>query len=128
MRKDISPEDLELLEELGVDTAPPQNNGSSALEQRIIAGFEEIERFLVEQARLPEHGGDRDIFERLYAVRLDRLRESDECRKILESRDTYRILDAALHTPNGLLKKMPRTRNCWPRWAWSRLRRMTSGS
>lgn len=57
----------------------------SAREQRIIAGFEEIERFVAGQGHLPQHGENLDIFERLYAVRLDRMRELDECREVLAS-------------------------------------------
>lgn len=67
----------------------------SATEERIIAGFEEIERFVEERGRLPQHGDDRDIFERLYAVRLDRLRESEECRAVLEPLDSHGLLDAS---------------------------------
>lgn len=89
-------EDLDLLDELGIDIAPETTNPRSAREERIIAGFEEIQRFVEEQGRLPQHGYDRDIFERLYAVRLDRLRDSEECRLILEPLD-----------PQGLLTPQP---------------------
>jgi len=92
MAKDITDEDLELLGELGVDAEAPQTGGRSAREQRIIAGFEEIERFVQEHGRAPEHGDNRDIFERLYAVRLDRLRESAECREILQDLDSHGLL------------------------------------
>lgn len=61
-------------------------------EERIIAGFEDIERFYEEQGRLPQHGEGLDIFERLYAVRLDRLRELDECRSLLEPFDKHGLL------------------------------------
>jgi hypothetical protein len=94
MAERITGEDLELLGELGLDTAPDQAGVRSAREQRIIVGFEEIERFVVEHGRPPQHGESRDIFERLYAVRLDRLRESEECRAILQPLDTYGLLDA----------------------------------
>jgi hypothetical protein len=94
MPERITDEDLELLGELGVDTAPEQSNARSAREQRIIAGFEEIERFVVEHGRPPQHGENRDIFERLYAVRLDRLRESEKCRQILRPLDSRGLLDA----------------------------------
>ncbi|MFM9966123.1 MAG: GIY-YIG nuclease family protein [Planctomycetaceae bacterium] len=87
-------EDLELLDELGVDTAPTESGGRSAKEQRIIAGFEEIERFVETHGRAPEHGESRDIFERLYAVRLDRIRESAECREVLKDLDSRGLLGA----------------------------------
>ncbi|MGB5093854.1 MAG: GIY-YIG nuclease family protein, partial [Parvibaculum sp.] len=40
----------------------------------------------------PRHGDDRDIFEQLYAVRLDRLRSLQECRTLLEPFDHQRLL------------------------------------
>jgi hypothetical protein len=61
-------------------------------EERIIAGFEEIQRFVEKHGRAPRHGEDRDIFERLYAVRLDRLRRLEECRSLLASRDHQGLL------------------------------------
>ena len=69
---------------VGVEAEPVSTGGRSAREQRIIAGFEEIERFVEEHGRSPQHGEARDIFERLYAVRLDRMRMSDECREVLD--------------------------------------------
>jgi hypothetical protein len=85
--------DLELLDALGVDIDPEPSGQRSAKEERIIAGFEEIERFVEEQGRRPQHGEDGDIFERLYAVRLDRLRESEECRTVLKPLDSHGLLD-----------------------------------
>ena len=87
-------EDLELLDELGVDTAPAASGGRSAREQRIIAGFEEIERFVDTHGKTPEHGKNRDIFEQIYAVRLDRMRESPECREVLKDLDSRGLLNA----------------------------------
>jgi hypothetical protein len=94
MPERITDEDLELLGELGIDLAADQPDTRSAREQRIIAGFEEIERFVREHGRPPQHGEDRDIFERLYAVRLDRLRESEEYRQLLRPLDTHGLLQA----------------------------------
>jgi hypothetical protein len=96
--KQITDEDLDLLAELGVDIAPEPFGQRSAKEERIIAGFEEIERFVEEQGRLPQHGEDCDIFERLYAVRLDRLRESEECRAVLSPLDSRGLLYAEINT------------------------------
>nr|WP_313980957.1 GIY-YIG nuclease family protein [Iodidimonas nitroreducens] len=63
-------------------------------EERIIAGFEEIQRFVGKHGHAPCHGEDRDIFERLYAVRLDRLRALQECQTLLEPLDHQRILSS----------------------------------
>lgn len=93
MPKYTTEEDLDLLSELGVDAAPDRVSQRSAREERIIAGFEEIQRFVEERGRLPQHGEDRDIFERLYAVRLDRLRKLEECRTILKPLDSGGLLD-----------------------------------
>lgn len=87
--------DLELLAELGVETAPEAIRSFTPLQERIIAGFEDIQRFVVEHGRLPQHGEDRDIFERLYAVRLDRIRNMAEARELLATIDRSGILDGA---------------------------------
>ncbi|HEV2294532.1 MAG TPA: GIY-YIG nuclease family protein [Tepidisphaeraceae bacterium] len=82
----------DLAEDFGVEEKPA---GRSALEQRILAGFEEIQRFVEQHGRPPQHGEGRDIFERLYAVRLDRLRQSSECRAVLKDADSRGLLGAA---------------------------------
>src|SRR5690606_39245969 len=45
-----------------------------------------------QHGRAPQHGEDRDIFERLYAVRLDRLRALPDCRALLEPLDHQGLL------------------------------------
>ncbi len=107
MPEHVTDEDLELLGELGVDAEPAASVGRTAKEQRMIAGFEEIERFVEQHGRAPEHGEDRDIFERLYAVRLDRMRESEECRDLLKDIDTHRLLAAETHAGAHTADDMP---------------------
>jgi len=89
------PSDRELLDALGVEPAPRKKAARSPREERIIAGFEDIQRFVEEHGRAPLHGEERDIFERIYAVRLDRLRELEECRTLLEPLDFQGLLDAS---------------------------------
>ena len=84
--------DDELLAELGVEVEQPKARTYTPREERIIAGFEDIVRFFEEHARAPLHGEDRDIFERLYAVRLDRLRALDDCRELLTGMDKHGLL------------------------------------
>jgi hypothetical protein len=48
MAKKITDDDLELLGALGVETEARKTGGLSARDQRIIAGFEEIGRFVQE--------------------------------------------------------------------------------
>ncbi len=81
-----------LADELSDFDTPSKQVARSPREERIIAGFEDIQRFFEEHGRAPQHGEDRDIFERLYAVRLNRLRSLDECRNLLESLDNHGLL------------------------------------
>jgi hypothetical protein len=84
--------DDELLAELGVSIEPPKTGGHTAREERIIAGFEDIQRFFEANGRVPRHGEEFDIFERLYAVRLDRLRAMPEACQLLAGLDVYGLL------------------------------------
>lgn len=85
----------ELAEELAEFAEPERKGGRSPREKRIIAGFEEVQRFVDKHARVPQHGEDRDIFERLYAVRLDRLRALQDCRTLLAPFDRQGLLSGA---------------------------------
>ena len=91
---EFTDEDDALLEELGVEIETKVAGGHTPREERIIAGFEEIQRFIDEHGRTPQHGEDHDIFERLYAVRLDRIRSLAECRALLEPMDRQGLLEA----------------------------------
>jgi hypothetical protein len=71
---------------------PEREIARSPLEERVLAGFEEIRRWVTEHNRTPRHGEGLDIFERLYAVRLDRIRENDELRAMVEPFDHQRLL------------------------------------
>jgi hypothetical protein len=71
---------------------PEKQGGRPPHEQRIIAGFEDIQRFVDQHGRVPEHGEGKDIFERIYAVRLDRIRSVEECRAILMPIDHQGLL------------------------------------
>ncbi len=85
--------DLELLDALGVEAKQEKKAARSPREERIIAGFEEIQRFVDQHGRTPAHGEDNDIFERLYATRLDQVRKQEECRSILQDLDHQGLLD-----------------------------------
>ena len=84
--------DDELLAELGVSIEPSKTGGRTPREERIIAGFEDIQRFFEANGRVPRHGEGLDIFERLYAVRLDRLRAMPEARELLAGLDVHGLL------------------------------------
>jgi hypothetical protein len=84
----------ELRAELDAFAQPEKKTGRSARDERIIAGFEEIQRFVEKHGHPPLHGEDRDIFERLYAVRLDRLCVLEECRSLLKPLDYQGLLES----------------------------------
>ncbi|MES2268623.1 MAG: GIY-YIG nuclease family protein [Bacteroidota bacterium] len=91
--KILTDEDDALLAELGIEIEARKVARYTAREERIIAGFEEIQRFVEEKGRIPQHGEDNDIFERLYAVRLDQIRNQEECKSLLKNMDHQNLLD-----------------------------------
>jgi hypothetical protein len=92
MAERVTSEDLDLLDELGVETTATSSGGRTPREQRIIAGFEEIVRFYDEHGRAPGNDPNADIFERIYAVRLDRIRLSLECLELVSAMDPHGLL------------------------------------
>lgn len=95
--------DLDELEaELSDFATSDKKNGRNPREERIIAGFEDIQRFVEEHGHSPRHGDDKDIFERLYAVRLDRLCDQEECRGLLMPLDHQGLLNSIeVREPQG---------------------------
>lgn len=89
----------DLLAELGVEIDTPKATPCSQQEERIIAGFEDIQRFVSEHGRTPRHSEEGDIFERMYAVRLDRLRALPAARALLEPLDSQGLLSEAVAEP-----------------------------
>ncbi len=85
-------DDDELLAALEVEIAPLKTSNRTPREERIIAGFGDILRFRETHGRAPRHGEDCDIFERLYAVRLDQIRRLPEAATLLSGMDTYGLL------------------------------------
>lgn len=95
--------DLDELEaELSDFATSDKKTGRTPREERIIAGFEDIQRFVEEHGHAPRHGDDKDIFERLYAIRLDRLRDQEECRTLLMPLDHQSLLNSVeVREPQG---------------------------
>jgi hypothetical protein len=88
-------DDDELLDALGVEVTPLKTSSRTPREERIITGFEDILRFHQTHGRAPLHGEGRDIFERLYAVRLDQLRKLPEAQMLLAVLDGPGLLSGA---------------------------------
>ncbi len=89
----------ELLADLGLEVAPLKASSRTPREERIIAGFEDILRFHQTHGRAPLHNESRDIFERLYAVRLDQLRKLPEAQALLAGLDGPGLLSGAATAP-----------------------------
>ncbi|SDU28028.1 T5orf172 domain-containing protein [Pseudomonas pohangensis] len=87
--------DDDLLDALGVEVPLLKTANRTPREERIIAGFEDILRFHQAHGRAPLHGESRDIFERLYAVRLDQLRKLPEAQTLLAELDSPGLLSGA---------------------------------
>jgi hypothetical protein len=85
-------EDDELLAALGLEVEVKKKATFTALEVRVIAGFEEIQKFVDKEKRLPLHGEENDVFERLYAVRLEKIKEKQEFVDLLKDIDYQNIL------------------------------------
>jgi hypothetical protein len=86
-------EDDALLDELGVEVKVKKKTSLTAKEERIIAGFEEIQRFVEENNRPPSFGENKDIFERLYATRLEQICRQKECVELLKELDHQDLLN-----------------------------------
>lgn len=82
----------ELLDALGVEVKKEKKAKLTPKQERVIAGFEEIQQFVAEHGHPPEHGEEKDIFERLYAVRLDRIAAQAECRDLVSDIDHQALL------------------------------------
>jgi T5orf172 domain. len=91
-KSNFTQEDDDLLAELGVNVEQKKKVTHTPREERIIAGFEEIQRFVEEHGHAPRHGEANDIFERLYAVRLDRISSQEECRYLVKPLDHQGLL------------------------------------
>lgn len=98
--------DDELLDALGIDQETIKTSSYSPREQRIITGFNEIQQFFKQHGKVPSHDQENDIFERMYAVRLNRLRMQEESRLLLKSIDYQGLLDLTEILPVNKVKEI----------------------
>lgn len=97
---DISDDDL--LSELGIDLAPVKQVTYTAKEERLISGFKEVLQFYETNQRIPSNSHNADIFERLYAVRLDQLRKIPEAISLLDDFDQHNLLNNTTSEPSNM--------------------------
>jgi hypothetical protein len=91
-KSSFNEDDDALLDALGVEAEEGKSSNQSPRIARIIAGFEEIEAFYEKNKRTPQQSDDKDIFERIYAVRLEAILRSEECINALKEIDKYGLL------------------------------------
>jgi len=93
---DFDPEylddDAALLAELGIDLDESQEIEINPREERICNGFSEIQDFVTRHGAYPRTQENHDIFERLLAVRLERLRDLKEDHALLAAFDVQGLL------------------------------------
>ncbi len=77
----------QLLDALGVEVEAEAKSSFTPRQERIIAGFEDIQRFVEEHKRIPTHGEGKDIFERIYAMRLEQIKRQNESLDLLKDLD-----------------------------------------
>ena len=96
---DFTDDDDALLAELGVEVEAKRVGSRTPQQERVIAGFEDIQRFVEEHGYAPRHAEAHDIFERLYAVRLDRIVQLPECRDLVGTVDHQGLLSGLAMEP-----------------------------
>ena len=82
----------EILDILGIKVEKKISELFTSEEERVIAGFEEIQNFYKNFNRIPENLDNRDIFERIYAIRLKRIMQLKKYHDLLEGFDYYKLL------------------------------------
>jgi hypothetical protein len=92
---DFTEADDVLLNQLGLDTKAPKKSKLTAQEERIVSGFEEIQRFVSETGKEPEFGEDKDVFENIYATRLEKIRQQENAIELLKGSDHQNLLSGS---------------------------------
>ena len=93
MPRKLTEEDKMLLDKLGsMEATRKRSSTKSAKDERIVAGFEEIQRFVDQHGCAPSHEGSNDTFERILATRLDRIRASEEYQNLVRTLDRHGLL------------------------------------
>ena len=96
----IEKSDKEILEALGHEVENKISLPKTPKEEYITSGFEEIQTFFERFKRIPENIAERDLFERLLAVRLNQIKTDDEILNILKPLDNQGLLNDVAFNDN----------------------------
>ncbi|GAA5001452.1 hypothetical protein GCM10023206_03930 [Acinetobacter puyangensis] len=84
--------DEQILDELEIELELKSAKVLSPLEERLISGFEEINIFYETHQRVPSLNDDADIFEKLYASRLGKIKQNSAMRSVVTHLDKFELL------------------------------------
>ena len=86
----------EILDDLGIAIDDGSKSEYSPWQQRVIAGFEDIQRFVEEHNRLPRKDSESNLFEPIYAIRLERIRNIPEACELVKSVASHNLIVSSL--------------------------------
>ena len=84
--------DDQILDELEIQLELKSAKLLTPLQERLISGFEEINHFFETYQRVPSHHTDADIFEKLCASRLDKIKQNSEMKSVVLFLDKFNLL------------------------------------
>ena len=84
--------DEEILDELEIELELKSAKVLSPLEERLISGFEEINVFYETHQRIPSLNDDADIFEKLCASRLGKIKQNSAMSSVVIHLDKFELL------------------------------------
>lgn len=84
--------DDQILDELEIQLELKSQKVLTPLQERVISGFEEINHFFETHQRAPSHHSDADIFEKLCASRLDKIKQNSEMKSVVLYLDKFNLL------------------------------------
>ena len=87
-----TPSNEDILKDLGIIVEKQAPKSLTPRQQRIVAGFEDIQRFVTEHNRLPNRNAKDNLFEPIYAIRLEKINASPEARNLLRAIDTQGLI------------------------------------
>ena len=84
--------DDQILDELEIQLELKSAKLLTPLQERLISGFEEINHFFETYQRVPSHHTDADIFEKLCASRLDKIKQNSEMKSVVLFLNKFNLL------------------------------------
>lgn len=84
--------DEQILDELEIELELKSTQVLTQLEERLISGFEEINIFYKTHQRVPSLDDDADIFEKIYASRLEKIKQNSAMSSVVAYLDKFQLL------------------------------------